>query len=72
MIIIPAYGRDYKNAKAAKEAFLAGHDFRIADISCRWNGSYVSLRDLEEGTRVEIRYKKLTQAIFCVVPKRGE
>ena len=26
MVVTPAYGRDYKSAKAAKEDFLAGKD----------------------------------------------
>ena len=70
MILIPAYGRDYKTAAEVKKDWEAGKDFMIADVSCRWNGSYTSIRDTEpdcphrwdivdkHGIRSYIRYQK--------------
>lgn len=45
MILVPAYGRDYKTATAVKKDWEAGNDFKICDVSSRWNGSYTSIRD---------------------------
>lgn len=59
MTLVPAYGRDYKSAKAAQESYLSGQDWRVADISSQWNGSYCSCRDFV-GKQVQLRYKKLT------------
>ncbi len=34
----PAYGRDYKTAKAAKADWKAGKDFIIQDFTSPWDG----------------------------------
>ena len=60
LIVVPAYGRDYKNAKDAEKDFQDGKDFIINDISSRWDGKPCSIRDLPKGEQVEIRYKKKT------------
>lgn len=65
MNMVPAYGRDYKSAKAVKEDFDAGKDFQIADISSPYDGKYVNKAQLDKGSTHTIRYKKLTQV--CVV-----
>jgi hypothetical protein len=63
MTIVPAYGRDYKSAAAAKADWEAGKDFRIADISSPYDGKYCSKRD--GLTNITIRYDKL-QKIVCL------
>ena len=54
--VIPAYGRDYKSAAAAKKDWQDGKDFIIADLSNRYDGKPCSIRD---GLKVTIRYNKL-------------
>jgi len=64
VMLVPAYGRDYKTKKAVKEAWDAGKDFRIADMSSPDDGRYTSKSDWE-GKHVAIRYKGLTEvAVF--------
>ena len=58
--IIPAYGRDYETEAEATADWNEGKDFRIADISSRWNGSYISKRlATKYGVSVMLRYNKL-------------
>lgn len=61
MTLTPAYGRDYKSAKAAKADFEAGKDFVIADFFHPYSGKPCNREDLaREGVdRVQIRYKQL-------------
>ncbi len=61
MTVIPAYGRDYKSAKAAIEDWNADKDFRIADISSPYDGKYVNKSSCPVGTTVHIRYNRLTR-----------
>lgn len=65
MSLIPAYGRDYLSAKAAKADFLAGKDFVINDHRA---SGYGSVRDFAPGTKVNIRYRKLGMVTTLVVP----
>ena len=58
-MIIPAYGRDYKSAKAVKADYQAGKDFIISDISHPYDMKPVSIRDLKQEPYVMIRYDKL-------------
>ncbi len=62
LTLIPAYGRDYKSQAEVHKDWDDGKDFKIADISCKWDGSYTSIRDMAGNyDRVKIRYNKLTQ-----------
>ncbi|HEC64831.1 MAG TPA: hypothetical protein ENI23_06040 [bacterium] len=61
MVATPAYGRTYKTARAAKADFLAGKDFIITDADDkfgRYFGQPFSIRDMDPGERVEIRFGK--------------
>jgi hypothetical protein len=40
LMIMPAYGREYKTSEEAKADWNAGKDFKIA------NGPYLSIRDV--------------------------
>ena len=51
--VIPAYGRDYRSAKAAKQDWIAGKDFIICDMSNPYDGKPCSIRD---GLKVSIRF----------------
>ena len=54
--LTPAYGRDYKSAAEAIEAYKSGKDFVLHDPTSRWNGCYCSIRDNLKD--VYIRYNK--------------
>jgi len=63
MLVVPAYGRDYKSAKAAKADWKAGKDFIINDFFSPYDGKPCSIRDTKD--QVMIRYdrlRKVTQA----------
>ena len=59
--IVPAYGRDYMSKQAFVKDLKANKDFRILDVSHRYNGKYVTLDELKGAgeTQVKIRYNKL-------------
>jgi hypothetical protein len=67
MTLIPAYGRDYDNQKAAVADFNRGKDFKICDITSRWDGKPANKKDLQAaGVRfVQIRYNQ--RRSVCVV-----
>ncbi len=58
MTVTPAYGRDYRTAKAAKAAWAAGEDFIIADMSSPWDGKPTSIRD-EHAGYINLRFNQL-------------
>jgi len=57
MLVVPAYGRDYKSAKAAKADWKDGKDFIINDFFSPYDGKPCSIRDTKD--QVMIRYDKL-------------
>lgn len=42
----PAYGRDYKNEDSVYAHWIADRDFLIQDVSCKDNGRFMMLRNL--------------------------
>ena len=52
--VTPAYGRDYKTAKAAKADWKAGKDFILQAFGNPYDGKPCSVRDL--GNNVVIRF----------------
>jgi hypothetical protein len=54
----PAYGRDYKTAKAALADWNAGKDWIIADIAHPASGRYANKEQLT-GERVMLRFDGL-------------
>lgn len=69
MTLTPAYGRDYKSAKAVKADFEANKDFVIADVFGGNAGRYVNKQDLPAGSTVNIRYNKLQNVTVIKVVK---
>ena len=66
MTVTPAYGRDYKSAKAALADWNAGMDFVIADMFSNFDGSYINKADANADAnlcRIMIRYNKLTRIV---------
>jgi hypothetical protein len=58
--LIPAYGRDYKDAKTAKQDYHDGKDFIIADFSHPYDGKPCSIRDMQN-EKVMLRFNRLTK-----------
>lgn len=56
IVVIPAYGRDYRSARAARADWTAGKDFKLA-----FTGQYCSCRDFTADNTIEIRYKNLAR-----------
>ena len=55
--VTPAYGRDYKSKREAKEAWLEGKDFQVQP-----SGQYCSKDSpFPKGTIIMCQYRKLTQ-----------
>ena len=65
IIIAPAYGRDYKSAAEARQAYYAGKDFIIESIDSPYWGTYCSIRDLKSYD-VEIRFDRCRK--FTIIP----
>lgn len=60
--IVPAYGRDFKNARDAKDYFVAGHDWKYAVT-----GQYCSIRDVAPGNTVILRYRNIERTTNVTV-----
>jgi len=58
--VTPAYGRDYKSAKAAKADWQQGKDFILQDITSPWDGKPCNIRDLK-GQDVILRFSAHTK-----------
>lgn len=50
--LLPAYGRDYKTAKQAKEAFKAGEDWIISSMFHPYSGKSVNIDQLKQDPSV--------------------
>lgn len=69
LTVVPAYGRDYKSAKAVREDYAAGKDFRINDMSSPYDGAYVNSGDHPAGVTLSVRYAKLTKVVNIPAPR---
>ena len=56
--LTPAYGRDYKTAKAAKADWAKGRDFIINDFFDPDDGRYCNNRDMKD-RKVMLRFCRL-------------
>jgi len=59
--LIPAYGRDYKTAKAAKADWKNGKDFIIANLFHPYDGKPMSIRDASSDEKFMLRFSRLTK-----------
>ena len=59
--LTPAYGRDFKSAKAIEAAYFEGVDFILNDVTSPYNGKYCSCRDFLD-KEVKLRYDRLKSA----------
>lgn len=60
--VTPAYGRDYKSAKAALADWMANKDFRIATYGPD-DGRYINREQVPSSWKVNIRYSNLTKVV---------
>jgi len=65
-VLVPAYGRDYKNKTEVESAFKEGKDFK--GYSHLIGGMYCSIRDFYPGDKVELRYSKMTKLTVVTIP----
>lgn len=56
--LIPAYGRDYKTAKQAKDDYAEGKDFLIAQFGHPYDGKPANREDMA-GAPVTLRFDSL-------------
>lgn len=65
MILVPAYGRDYRTAAEVKKDWEDGKDFQIATIGHPYYGKYCSISDNgPDFVGGYIRYNRLTLLTF--------
>lgn len=57
LLVVPAYGRDYRSRKAVQADWEAGKDFRIASYGPE-NGRYVNKDDAPAGVVIYARYDR--------------
>ena len=56
--VIPAFGADYKSAKAVQQGWDEGKDFQIVNLFGGDYGRYMNKDDAPKGAYVTIRYNK--------------
>ena len=66
--LTPAYGHDYASVAQVKEAFNAGKDFVLQDVTSPYFGKVCNVLDFKAGTKVRIRYRKLASVAIIEVP----
>jgi hypothetical protein len=64
--VLPAYGRDYRSAKAVLTDFDAKKDFIIADMSSPFDGRYVNSEQMNVGDVLAVRYDRKRKQVDCV------
>ena len=71
-ILRPAYGRDYTSAADAADAFAAGRDFSLCDITSTWYGKPCNIRDFAACSPITIRYAGTRRATVVHWPVKDE
>lgn len=64
MTLTPAYGRDYKSKAEVIAAFQSGKDFEANSFDV---AGKCSIRDFPAGTKLTLRYKRMTMAVLYTV-----
>ena len=59
--VVPAYGRDYPSAKAARADWKSGKDFIIACFFHPYDTKPMSIRDVTDGEQIMLRFNRLTK-----------
>ena len=61
--LVPAYGRDYREAADVERHFLEGKDFYSVD-----HRQYCSVRNFAPGVEVVLRFANRTKVITVTIP----
>lgn len=69
LIVVPAYGRDYQTEAEAISHWEQGLDFKISDVSSRYDNCYVNVGDKQtildcNYGGVKIRYNGKADFVF--------
>lgn len=69
LTVSPAYGRDYRTAKAAKADWEAGKDFLVQDMSSKWDGKPINLEDARTAgiQEINIRFRQMASVVVVRV-----
>ena len=67
LTIIPAYGRDYKSKSAIEKALKNQVDFRVMDVSSKWDGMVGNLRDLKNEGHKDVKVRYSNNRKICIV-----
>lgn len=61
--LTPAYGRDYKTAKAVKADWDADKDFIVTNLFSQWDGKPINKTDAKNALlpSVKIRFNRLAK-----------
>lgn len=67
--LTPRYGRDYKSIAEVTEAFNAGKDFIVSDMSSPWDTLAANKESLQDAgiATARIRYARLTKVTLIEV-----
>jgi len=65
LTVLPAYGRDYKSAKAVRADFDANKDFVVCDMFSADDGRYINAEQLKPGDMLCVRYAKKMKQTNC-------
>lgn len=66
MTLIPAYGRDYKTGKAAKDSFLKGDDWRTGFLQ---RDQLINIDQLPKGSTQVLRFCQERKVTSVRVPQ---
>jgi len=62
MTVTPAYGRDYKTAKAARASWNGNQDWVITDLFHRYDGKPINKSQADEAKySITLRFAQLTK-----------
>jgi hypothetical protein len=66
LTVLPAYGRDYQTAAAARADWDASKDFIVADYFDPYDGKYINKQDADRGSiKVQLRFRNQTQICWA-------
>jgi hypothetical protein len=66
--VVPCYWRDYSSEAAVIAAWNADKDFRINDVTSRWDGKPINRPQHPPGTTIEVRYNDGRKVVMIEYP----
>jgi transposase len=69
MILLPAYGRDYKSKKEILKDFHDNKDFIYVNLG---RNVYINKEQIEPGTTIEFRYGRMMKLALYKVQEKEE